>query len=209
MWKKVIFLVLIIPIGFTPLFGQSDADKAVLLDQFSDNLRRFILMVDGLSDAQWNFHEEEGRWSIAEVAEHIILTEHLIFGQINEQALQSPAQPKLKKDPAQVDLMISAGVRDRSQRFQAPDPARPKGVYKTPNEAIQDFIGARSETITYLKKTDVDLRVHFADHPLGMKLDAHQWFLFMAGHADRHLKQIEQVKTHASYPSAEKAGGTY
>lgn len=201
MKKKWIILLLGLMCS-TSILAQNGDDKATLLEQFSDNLRRFITTVDGLSEAQWNYHEEEGRWSIAEVAEHIVLSEDLFFNTILDQVLKTTPQPELKKDSSQMDRMISAGVRDRSQKFQAPDAVRPKSMFKTSEEAIFALIKARSKTIDFIESDELDLRAYFMDHPLGMKLDAQQWFLFMVGHADRHMKQLKQVKDHAGYPPA-------
>jgi len=43
------------------------------------------------------------------------------------------------------------------------------------------------------------LRLHFQESPIGV-LDGFQWFLFLASHSERHLKQIEEVKSDPHYP---------
>ena len=45
-----------------------------------------------------------------------------------------------------------------------------------------------------------DLREHVTDSPLGMKLDAYQWVLFLAAHSERHLKQLLEVKADPNFP---------
>ncbi len=38
------------------------------------------------------------------------------------------------------------------------------------------------------------------DSPLGKKLDAYEWVLFIAAHSERHTKQILEVKADPNFP---------
>jgi hypothetical protein len=44
------------------------------------------------------------------------------------------------------------------------------------------------------------LRAHAVDSPLGPKLDAYEWVLFIAAHSERHTKQIHEVKADPNFP---------
>jgi hypothetical protein len=46
------------------------------------------------------------------------------------------------------------------------------------------------------------LRDHAIDSPLGKKLDAYQWVLFISAHSERHTKQINEVKADAGFPKS-------
>ena len=100
-----------------------------------------------------------------------------------------------------LDTFIATAIRDRSTAVQAIPPLEPEGVYATPEEALEAFYEARRRTLDYLAATDLNLRAYVATHPIGMDLDAHQWFLFLVGHVDRHLQQIAEVKNHSKYPT--------
>jgi hypothetical protein len=50
-----------------------------------------------------------------------------------------------------------------------------------------------------LKKTP-DLRDHALESPLGQKLDAYEWILFIGAHSERHTKQIKEVMADANFP---------
>jgi hypothetical protein len=41
--------------------------------------------------------------------------------------------------------------------------------------------------------------------PLGVKLDADEWILFMAGHRERHLQQIRYAETGPNLPGSPTA----
>ena len=57
---------------------------------------KFLNAIDGLSPAQLAFKAAPGRWSIAECAEHITLSEDLIF----KMAQRALAAPLAKRDAA-------------------------------------------------------------------------------------------------------------
>jgi len=91
-------------------------------------------------------------------------------------------------------------VTDRSQRFQAPEPVRPVGRWAGPEETLKHFLESRAHTLDYMKQTP-DLRAYAMDSPLGRKLDAYQWLLYISAHSERHTKQIREVMGDANFPS--------
>ena len=158
---------------------------------------KFLKSVEGLSEAQWRFKAGPDRWSIAEVAEHIGLSEALILSMIEGQVLKAPAK---KPDEGITDEKLIAGVTDRSQKAQAPEVLKPVNKWPTREALVKDFIAARAKTMEWVKTTNEDLRAHAAPHPAFGPLDAHQWILLLAGHSARHTAQIEEVKASAGYP---------
>lgn len=164
--------------------------------------KMFLDSVAGLTEAQWNFKASPERWSIAECAEHIAVSEDFIFG-VAMQTLQSPAAPDKRQPFAEArkkDEGLIAMVPDRSQKFQAPEPLKPTNRFKTPAEMVAHFKEKRDANIDYIDKTQDDLRVHFSKHPAAGELDSYQWILLMSGHTERHTKQILEVKADPGYP---------
>src|SRR5712692_7502517 len=53
----------------------------------------FLQSISGLSEKQWRFKPAPDRWSVAEVAEHITVSESAILGLVQKQFLASPAAP--------------------------------------------------------------------------------------------------------------------
>src|ERR1700674_4557637 len=68
--------------------SQADRDKAVA--ELQDARQMFSDATKGLSPAQWNFKAGPDRWSIAECAEHIALSEDFIFGIVTTRIVTSP-----------------------------------------------------------------------------------------------------------------------
>ena len=131
------------------------------------------------------------------MAEHIAAAEDMLFGMVQEQVMKAPARPA-GEDVKAIDEFVLAAIPDRSHKARAPPPLVPTGKW-TPAETLDHFLKSRVETLAYLKST-ADLRMHAADSPLGQKLDAYEWLLFLAAHSERHTKQILEVKADPNFP---------
>src|SRR5664279_2339259 len=70
---------------------KEERDRAI--DYLKETQKDFLAATEGLSDAQWKFKAAPDRWSIAEVAEHIAVTEGTIWKLVNEM-MKSPATPE-------------------------------------------------------------------------------------------------------------------
>ena len=159
--------------------------------------KQFLDSIDGLSPAQWNFKPDEKTWSVAEVAEHIAISEDTLFQMIEKQILPAPAKTvDLKSN----DEAILKGLADRSKKFQAPEMLQPVHRWKNREELTQHFKASRDKLIAYIDKTIDDLRSHTAPHPVFKELDAYQWILLISGHSERHTMQILEVKANPNFP---------
>lgn len=182
-------------------YGQelSAADKQRGMQYLETTKKNIVEATKGLSEAQWNFKTAPDRWSVAETMEHIAAAEDLLRGMIVEQGMKAPAEPG--RDLKKTDDAVVAMIPDRSHKAQAPEPLKPTNRYGTPDGAVKHFLESRAQTEEFLKNTP-GLREHVSDSPLGMKLDAYEWVLFVAAHSERHLKQILEVKADPNFPKA-------
>jgi len=173
------------------------ADRESAMKYLETTKKNIEEAVKGLSAAQFSFKSAPDRWSVAEVLEHIAAAEDLLRGMIEEKVLKAPAAPD--RDTKKIDAMVLAGVPDRSTKFQAPEPLKPTNRFGTPADTLKHFEESRKKTEDLLKNT-TDLRDHAIDSPMGQKLDAYEWILFIAAHSDRHTKQILEVKADPNFP---------
>lgn len=188
-----LFMMATFAVGQT--LSDADRDKGVkYLEQTRDGV---VTAVKGLSDAQMNFKAGPDRWSVAQVLEHIALAEDYLYQNVTANVMKAPAGPA-DRDTTKIDGMVLAMVPDRSHKAQAPSPIVPTGRW-TPAEALDHFLKSRARTIEFLKSTP-DLRAHVTDSPIGQKLDAYEWLLFISAHSERHTKQILEVKADPNFP---------
>jgi hypothetical protein len=175
---------------------QGDRDKAM---KYLETTRQGVVdATKGLSPAQWNFKAAPDKWSIAEVTEHIAAAEDYVRGMVVEKVMVAPARPA-GEDVVAIDEMVMQMIPDRSHKAQAPEPLKPSNRFGSPEGSLKHFVEARTTTEDFLTKTP-DLRAHAIDSPIGKKLDAYEWVLFIAAHSDRHTKQILEVKADPNFP---------
>jgi hypothetical protein len=196
---------LLIAIGlvlFTaPWLTAQDATKEDL-KRANDHLKKtteaFVASVKGLSDAQLNFKPAPTRWSVAEVAEHIAAAEDFLMGNIKNNVLKAPARTEAA-NVKEIDDFVLTAIADRTNKVQAPEPLIPTKRFGGTEATMKHFKESRAQTIAFLNQTK-ELRGHAIDSPLGKKLDAYQWLLFISAHAERHTKQINEVKADPNFP---------
>jgi hypothetical protein len=176
----------------------ADRDRAM---QYLESTKKNIVEATrGLSPAQWNFKAGPDRWSIAEVMEHIAAAEDFIRGMIIEKAMKG-GPPEPGRDLKKIDDGVVAMITDRSHKAQSPEPLKPTNRFASPEGSVKHFLESRAQTEEFLNNTP-DLRQHVTDSPLGVKLDGYEWVLFLTAHSERHLKQIQEVKSDPNFPKA-------
>lgn len=179
------------------LHQQGSIDSLLQYFQYTTKLLKDD--ISGLSEAQLQFSPGEGKWSIAQCLEHIILSESMLF-EMAKKELGKAAQPDRKNEVKTTDQELINMLTDRSQKFQAPKELQPTGKYKNSKTAIKDFLTAREPVLVYIQNANLDdLRNHISEYPTGI-VDGYQNLLFIAAHCARHTKQIEEVKANPNFP---------
>jgi type II secretory pathway pseudopilin PulG len=186
----------VVPASAQPL-TQKERDS--LVQHLQKTRQAFLDSIAGLSDAQWTFKAGPDRWSIAEVAEHIAVSETTILQLVTDQILKAPPTPP-NPSPIADEKLLSL-LLDRTSKFQAPEMLKPTNRWATRDALTKDFTAARDKTMTYVKTTTDDLHGHSGPHPVFKSLDGYQWVLLISGHSARHTAQIEEVKTSPGYPA--------
>lgn len=167
-------------------------------------LQGVVQSTQGLSEEQWNFKPSPECWSIAEILEHVVVVQDRILGPMWEQLMAAPAP--VGYDSAAIEALIVAGVPNRSAKFPAPDVLHPSGRW-TPAESTQRFV-ANDTAMRKLLESTPDLRQH-AVPAMPVKamskgayelVDGYGWLLLLAGHSERHVLQIKEVKANPGFP---------
>jgi hypothetical protein len=171
----------------------NDREQAVAALQKS--LEIYLKTISSVPECNCATKLSAGCWSIVEVAEHVAVAEHGMFRSI-EMSTQKTTPPDFA-----LDQKILAGGTNREVKRMAPERAHPKGRWKTLAECAEAFRQARVRTIEFAKSAE-GLRRKLVQHPLLGAVDAHQCLLIMAGHAERHALQIEEIKNSEAYNSA-------
>src|SRR6266498_1837330 len=136
MTKLICILVAAAAAQAQPL-SQGERDRA--MSDLHATRKMFLDSVAGLSDAQWKFKPAPERWSIAEVSEHIAISEDTLFERVTKTILATPADPSKKPEVQGKDEMVLKMVPDRSAKFQAPEALRPTNRWPDRQALIDHF----------------------------------------------------------------------
>jgi len=176
----------------------TEKDREMVINQLKGSWDRLNQAVAGLSEAQLKFKSAPEKWSIADCVEHLTHAEDFFYKLVTNTVIKSPITPD-KENKATDEKFITL-VNDRNQKMQAPDPIKPTGKWSTVEETLQELDKRRSRTIEFVKNTNEDLRSHFHAFPGRDPIDGVQWVLLISAHCDRHIAQINEVKTNPNFP---------
>lgn len=146
-----------------------------------------------LSRGQLQYHPGPGRWSVADVVEHLHLAEPIYWRQLQDALKDPPTDNK----PRVTDLDVLWYGIDRTQRQQtSPDkvPQGPKADFQASLTAVQKL---HTEVLDYARTTNDDLR---GREMKGEGTDLYQWVLMISTHAQRHILQIREIKADPGFP---------
>jgi len=186
-----------------PIFGQalSQGERDYAVSALHGTRKQFLDILGPLSEAQMKWKPAPNVWSVAEVAEHIVVSEDYLPGVVAKM-MAAPATPEKKKDnPRETDYMLIKVLPVRDQKVQTSEPLNPTGKYPNKAALLSAFRTARDRNIAYIRETQDDLRAHFGRHPKFGELDGLQWYILMAGHTERHINQIKEVMASPGFPA--------
>lgn len=156
--------------------------------------------IKGLSRAQLNFKSSDGAWSVKQCAYRIAFAEKNMW-QLLQETMRQPANPEKRAVRILGDEQLIKMIEDGNTKVEnigIPEPG--KTPYKTVDEALESFKGARTEHIKYIKNTTEDLRNHLTKISLGW-VDCYQLCLLMSAHSNRLMQRIEETKADPNFPS--------
>lgn len=179
---------------FAQPLTKGERDRA--MSELHASRKQLVDALSGLSVKQLDFKAKPDAWSIAEVAEHLAMTEDLLF-QTHKQVAASPADPA--KAAKMKDEELLKAIRSRVEKIQAPPMLHPKKNFPSTAAALAAFQERRDRTIAFVESTDGDNLRHKVMPQYEM--DAYQIFLMMAAHTQRHVEQIQEIKAAAGYPA--------
>jgi hypothetical protein len=197
--KKLVFLFAVAALAFTPADTELTSDeRKMAVDKLTQTQDHMLKVMKGLSPAQLNYKADANSWSVAECAEHIAISESLIWGMVDG-ALKQPADASKRGEVKMKDDQLFNMITDRSSKIKTQEPFEPKNKFTSADGSIKEFKEKRAAHINYVKTTKDDLRDRYATLKFGT-IDAYQAILFMAGHTERHVKQMEEVVASAGFP---------
>ena len=178
----------------------SAEERAKVTKYLVDSQKELLASIEGLSEAQWKFKPAPEKWSVGEVAEHILLAEGLLFSAV-ERALATAPNPDWEAKTKGKTQFLERALVNRTTKAQAPEAIVPTGKLSR-DEVIAKFNEARAKTLKFASTTDIPLKEHTVEHPFPVfnTLNAYQWLIYIPLHNLRHNQQIAEVKADPQFP---------
>jgi uncharacterized damage-inducible protein DinB len=178
----------------------TDDERAKVIKRMIDTQKDYLDRLEHVSEAQWNWRPAPFRWTVGEVAEHIMITENALFGMM-QKALASPPNPNWQAKTTAKAAFIERVVPSRATRVQAPLEIRPTGKLSR-EEVIRRYKEVRARALEFAQKTDAPLKAHTSEHlmPVFNTLNTYDWLIYIPLHNERHNKQMAEVMAAPGYP---------
>lgn len=201
--KKLLSTLLLVPalllVSFAPTGTElTNEERAKAKKVLMESQEMLMNAINGLSEGQLNFKPADSIWSIAECVEHIAIAENGIFGMV-QMTLKEEANPARREEVKMTDDQIIGLIVDRTTKVKTSPEMVPSQKFGSFEGSLNEYKTKRAQNMEYVEKTKDDLRNRYFEFPFGV-VDSYQIILFMAGHNNRHNKQILELKAHADFP---------
>lgn len=144
--------------------------------------------IDGLAHEEMNYHSEENRWSIAQICNHLALSEETFAKAIAYGLKKS----NITAEPKKIEYLL-----DRSIKLEAPEIVMPQIESAETHEIIDQLDTSRNLLNNIL--SSIEDRSILADksvkHPYLGDLPLYQWIELIYLHEQRHIEQIKEIKS--------------
>jgi DinB superfamily len=149
--------------------------------------------VSHLSPAQLNFRPAPDRWTVAEVVQHLVISEPNYWKLLND-SLNKPPK-KLQQQATDADVLWY-GI-DRTRHDKTPANQNPIDQKIDLAQALKTFLAMHARLLDMARTTNLDLRSHAVPE---WGVDAYQCLLEISTHEQRHILQIREIKAAPGFP---------
>src|SRR5215471_13932309 len=141
----------------------STEERTQVLKWLDESHNEFFAAIDGVSDAQWKWKPAPERWSLGEIAEHIVLAEALLFGFVRK-AMAAPPNPAWEEQTKGKTELLIRMMSSRRGKAVAPKPIVPhEGLTRA--QVKERFERQRIEIVSFVSEPQMALKEHTVVHP--------------------------------------------
>jgi hypothetical protein len=155
-----------------------------------------------LAYLQLGWRPPDGGWSIAQVFEHLIISDSLYYPQLREIVQTGKRGSAEWKPTITGGFIVRALLPTSTRKTPAPQifrPAEPRA------NVVEDYINVREELVRIMDSAKgIDLRRNKVTSPVSklIRINLGDAFMILVVHTQRHLQQIARVRAHPDFPKA-------
>jgi uncharacterized damage-inducible protein DinB len=132
----------------------------------------------------------DGGWSVAQILEHLAITERGTAIQLQRALRGEAADAETLSRCAGKSELIANRVARPVVKVTAPEVAQPQGRYGAWPGPLQGFLEAREKMIEMDVAAGSEYDERVVAHPILGELTLRQWLEFAAAHGERHREQM-------------------
>jgi len=161
----------------------------IIFRNLVETRKQLVNEITSLSFEELNIAVKENTWSVAQVCHHLYLAEKSFVHGINYALKQ--------KDSPEVALKPIDRISDRTKKIDAPHFVIPSEEPFEIHHILNMLKESRTMLLNVLNKIETDsiLREKSAKHPLFGILPLTQWIELIYLHEQRHIEQINEIKS--------------
>jgi uncharacterized damage-inducible protein DinB len=170
--------------------ANSNTDKNFLISLLRESREKFLGSFADVSHDQSRIHPAPECWSVLDTVEHLTSAEGIMLGLITTQR-----RPR-SEETANREWVFLKVLGDRSRKMQSPEAGQPRGRFANLAEAAIQFKTTRDGVIQFVEQHPEDLRASEVTHPhpAAGNVSTYEMVIIIAKHAERHAKQIEEIR---------------
>lgn len=162
------------------------------LNSMDQSLTEMIAFLDQLNSDQLH-HKPEGKWSAAQVFQHLHDSEKGTLGYLQKKLQAPPSEVSSGGIGAAIrSMLLRRALRSRKNRFRAPKVL--SEIPETPNyfDLKQSYLDTRKDLRKLLSEIDMNRSTkEYFKHPRAGRLTIGQTIGFLEDHFDRHFDQVK------------------
>src|SRR5829696_7137502 len=174
-------------------------DRIREVDQSIEIIGRDVAPLEYL---QLGWRPPEGGWSIAQVMEHLIITEESYLAVFDRILAQTPEHPSMEKwEPSLIGGFLTRSQMPEARKMRSPAMWRPTPEARA--NVVDEYVQVRRRLVDAMRRADGhDLRRTKLSSPAAkfIRINLGDAFMTLVVHTQRHLRQIERIVAHPDFP---------
>jgi uncharacterized damage-inducible protein DinB len=161
-------------------------NKEIILAEWQQITERLTELIASFSPEAFNRKPVENGWSAAQVAEHLLKVELS-----TRHALKSETIPTNRPPDEKIPLIKNAMESDTKR--VAPELVKPADTWQEPQAIAEALQKQREQVKALINELDLTEACRLYKHPSLGTLTRLEWVYFNIYHAERHLRQMQQL----------------
>lgn len=172
-------------------------DKEQLFLEYQRTMQSVNDLTQNLTPEQWSFKETPSSWNIGQVLEHLYMWE-LITQRDTRGAVWNGVHLEDVKNLIENDSVATHWIYEE-KAHTSPDYTIPTGFI--PGEVTLKLFNSKChEIINEIKASDLNYKLYIRKIP-GYNKNVVQLHMIHYGHVDRHIRQIQRIKSNPLFPT--------